>query len=161
MADEQEDLDLEDETPEGDPQAAPAAQRDDASYWRVRAEKAERKAKRMEAFTGLQAKYPGVSIDDLKGVDVTQWDRVASRFHSAASEPAAPAAPAAEPEAPAVPQEAVEAAKAFTQGAGGSGPVGTDKISFAEAKRLGGPANPQVRELLRKGLVEGATPPAQ
>lgn len=154
MADE--DLDLEDETPGGDEAQEPAPQQD-ASYWKVRAEKAERKAKRTEAYLGLQSKYPGVTMEDLAGVDVRHWERIASRLAAATPPAEEPKAP--EPETPAPSAEAVEAAKAFTAGAGGSGPAVTQTITFAEAKARGGLSNPDIAEMARKGLVEGVKPP--
>lgn len=152
MADELDDLEV-DEAPDGEqePEQAPQATADQSlAYWRARAEKAERRVKRHSEFVKLQSEFPGVSEEDLQGVDIRHWKRIAARI---APQPAA--APESEPEAKIDP-EVEAAARQFVKGAGGNGTTASAKLTFEEAEKL---PWPELREKIAKGLVEGVTAP--
>ena len=143
------DLDLEEveETPQ-DEEKPPEAPDQSANYWKSRAEKAERRWKRTQELQKLQGKYPGVSEEDLQGVDIRHWERIAARI-------APPQAPTEEPEPVEKVQERAAVAQ-FTQAPVGSTPAGSAKISFEDARKL---SWPERRELIRLGKVEGVEAP--
>lgn len=119
----------------------------ESQKYRERAKKAE--------FARLKQRFPTLDEADLDGLNVDQLEAVLSKV-------AGPQSPEAEQQAeePAVPPEVRQEAQAFVQGAqGGQAPPPAQKISFQEAKQRGGPSNPEVRELIRQGLVEGVRAP--
>jgi hypothetical protein len=104
-----------------------------------------------DTFVELKSRFPFVEKDDFKGLTLEEWEVRAQRLASLQG------TTATEQPKETLPEEKVLAqAATLSQG---TPAVQSATISFEEAKKMGGYRNPEVRDLIARGLVEGVEAP--